>query len=87
MYLWIAALLLLAAFEPSADHFTICPFHHLGFSFCPGCGLGKSISYLLQGDVNHSLTAHPLGFFALGVLIYRIYQLIKNNHKSYGQNY
>jgi hypothetical protein len=87
MYLWLVALLFLFSIEPSEGAFTFCPFHHLGLDFCPGCGLGRSISYLLHGDIRNSFEMHPLGVFAVLMLVYRILQLIKNNYKAYGTNY
>src|SRR5687768_973620 len=84
---WIVALTILSFVQPSENHFTICPFHHLGLDFCPGCGLGKSISYLLSGDLRESFEAHPLGFFAVLILFHRILQLIKSNYQNYGTNY
>jgi hypothetical protein len=86
-YIWIFALTILYFIEPHAGHFSICPFYHLGFSFCPGCGLGTSINHLMHGDLFRSFESHPLGWFALIVLFSRIIQLIKTNFKSYGTNY
>jgi hypothetical protein len=49
----------------------------MGISWCPGCGIGHSIAYLLHGDVIKSFHTHFLGTFALLVIVYRIVQLIK----------
>lgn len=77
---WLGALLYLALIDPAAsDHFQLCVFKWLGFSFCPGCGLGHSVSWLLHGNLVMSWQEHPLGIFALLVLIHRIYILLKNN--------
>jgi hypothetical protein len=86
-YVWIFGLTILFFIEPFAGHFSICPFYHLGFSFCPGCGLGASISYLMHGHPTLSFESHPLGWFALIVLLCRVFQLIKTNYKPYGTNY
>ena len=73
---WIVALILLACMNPvSGTHYSLCIFKLLGIEFCPGCGIGHSISYLLQGDLSNSLHAHPLGVFAVAMILYRIYQL------------
>ena len=73
---WITSLILLAAMSPSADtHFSFCFFKFLGISFCPGCGLGHSISFIFHGDLQASFDAHPLGIFALLIIIFRIYKL------------
>jgi hypothetical protein len=71
------AILALALYDPtSGEHINMCVFDRLGFPYCPGCGLGRSISFLLHGDISNSLKAHPLGAFALIILIFRTYKLI-----------
>jgi hypothetical protein len=85
---WSLALVVLWWYTPgSEDHFTVCPLYHLGFAYCPGCGLGRSISFLLHGDIAGSFSAHPLGIFAVIVLSYRIFELTKKHLKTYGQNH
>ena len=75
---WLLGLLCLALMNPAADtHFTLCFFKWTGLSFCPGCGLGHSISLLFHGDIAQSFHAHPLGIFALLVLLYRIFTILK----------
>lgn len=75
---WISALVLLAIMPPGTDpHYSFCIFKLLGFSHCPGCGLGHSISYLFHGNLRDSIAAHPLGIFAVLVILYRIFQLCK----------
>ncbi|MBC7936899.1 MAG: DUF2752 domain-containing protein [Rhizobacter sp.] len=65
--------------NPAADnHYSLCFFKWMGFSFCPGCGLGHSISWLFHGNIGKSFSEHPLGIFAVGILIHRIYKIIKN---------
>lgn len=87
---WIIALIYLAAIEPSQPHFTFCLFKNIGFSWCPGCGIGHSISYLLHGNVIKSFQTHILGTFALFVIVYRVLQLINkiktNKIQSYGKS-
>jgi Protein of unknown function (DUF2752) len=78
--IWIFSLLILAFIHvDNSSHFTICPFKNLGIDFCPGCGLGKSIHYLLHFDIDNSLNSHPLGVFAFAVLIKRIFELTKSS--------
>lgn len=73
---WVVALILLATMNPGTDvHYSFCIFKFLGFKHCPGCGLGHSISYLFHGDIRASFSAHPLGIFALAVILFRIYKL------------
>lgn len=81
---WTFGLLYLAFIHsPGETHFTVCPLANLGIDFCPGCGLGNSISYLFKGDFISSFVAHPLGIFALIVLTLRIFTIIKNNWRKY----
>ncbi len=75
--LWIAGLAGLALSKPDADrHYTLCVFRRMGFRRCPGCGLGHSISYLFRGKVRDSLRSHPLGLFALVIILSRIAKLL-----------
>jgi len=79
--IWISGLIILAAINiDNSSHFTICPFRNLGIDFCPGCGLGKSVHYLLHFKIEQSLNAHPLGIFAFAVLVRRIYELTKSSY-------
>jgi hypothetical protein len=82
--IWFFGLITLALISPDAGHFTICPLSNLGFDFCPGCGLGHSISLLFRGEFAKSFAAHPLGIFAVIILTYRIIHLTKNYLKLYG---
>jgi hypothetical protein len=86
--IWLIALtsLALISFPPDQQHFSLCPLYNLGFDFCPGCGLGKSISLLLHGKFSQSITTHPLGVFALVILSLRIIKLIKLYVTFYGTN-
>jgi hypothetical protein len=77
---WLLALLYLYSIDPAANgHLQLCVFKWLGFSSCPGCGLGHAISWLLHGQLHRSWQEHPFGVVALPVLIHRIYILLKNN--------
>ncbi|SYZ73123.1 conserved hypothetical protein [Candidatus Zixiibacteriota bacterium] len=69
---WSIALVIPAFIDPSTPHFSYCIFKHLGFEFCPGCGLGRSLAYLYRGDITQSFLCHPLGLIALPILLYRI---------------
>jgi hypothetical protein len=75
---WIAALIALAVTDPStAGQYSLCPIKLLGFNWCPGCGLGHSISWLLHGNIKNSWHAHWIGVPALIIILFRIYTLIK----------
>lgn len=82
--IWIFGLVYLALINtPQSTHFTICPFANLGIDFCPGCGLGNSISYLFRGELFLSFYSHPLGIIALIIITLRIVSIIKNNWRRY----
>lgn len=73
IFIWALALLYLAWFNPyQSSSFSFCVFHNLGIDFCPGCGLGRSISFIFKGDFARSFHTHPLGIIALCILLYRI---------------
>lgn len=64
--------------SPEKDvHFTFCILKLSGFNFCPGCGLGHSISYFFHGNIQASLSSHPLGIFAVIIILLRIFKLIQ----------
>lgn len=79
-FIWIFGLTYLAFFSPlDQTHFTICPLANAGIDFCPGCGLGHSITLFFRGNFIQSFNTHPLGFFALLIISHRIYSLVKLN--------
>ena len=73
---WIAALILLAAADPhdhrDAQHFTLCPIANMGFTWCPGCGIGRSITQLFHGNLVESFAQHWFGLPALLIICRRI---------------
>jgi hypothetical protein len=83
---WIAALAALALSTPETSHITLCPFAKLGFDFCPGCGLGRSISFAFHGEFEASLHTHPLGLFAIFILTLRIITLFKIKVTPHGKS-
>lgn len=64
--------------NPEGSHFTLCPLQVLGFDFCPGCGLGRSCALLLNGQLEDSFYRHPMGIFAIPVIVFRIIQLLRD---------
>lgn len=84
---WVAGLAGLSLYYPSGQHISLCPLYHLGFDFCPGCGLGRAISYFFHGEIFKSLETHPLGIFAVIVLSLRIIKLCKLYLQLNGKNY
>ncbi|WP_345333624.1 DUF2752 domain-containing protein [Mucilaginibacter defluvii] len=76
----VAALIALAITDPAAKtHFSLCPLKMAGIGWCPGCGLGHSISWLFRGNISNSFQAHWLGIPALIVIAWRIITLAKSN--------
>jgi hypothetical protein len=70
---WKAAIIALAITDPALpSHYTLCPFKLMGITWCPGCGLGHSIAYLLHGDIKSSFDSHWIGVPALIIILYRI---------------
>jgi len=82
---WVAALLMLAIAEPElhsqAHHFTICPLANLGISWCPGCGIGRSITQLLHGNFEESFAHHWFGVPALIIISTRVWSLSRQQLK------
>jgi Protein of unknown function (DUF2752) len=83
---WLTGLVILATLEPGISHFSLCPLKNAGLDFCPGCGLGTSISLFFHGRIWESVTTHPLGIFAVIVLSFRIINLTKQ-YIRYGKSY
>lgn len=78
---WLSALVWLLFVDVNNQHFTFCPISNLGLDFCPGCGLGKSISLIMTGEIQRSFESHPLGLFALIIILNRIFVLIFNKFR------
>jgi Protein of unknown function (DUF2752) len=74
-FIWFVGLLYLAFIH---SNFTICPLKLLGFEYCPGCGMGLSIHYLLNFSLKESFNAHPFGPSAFIIIVHRIYSLQKS---------
>ncbi|MCE9501908.1 MAG: DUF2752 domain-containing protein [Leptospira sp.] len=59
-------------------HVTICPFKNATGIDCPGCGMGRSILALFNGDLEHSLKFHRFGIIVVFVsIIYYVFLLLK----------
>jgi hypothetical protein len=85
---WLMGLTYLAFRNPdSAPHFSLCPLRNAGWDFCPGCGLGESITLLFHGEFALSLATHPLGILAVSILSYRIITLFNQFKKNYGKDH
>jgi hypothetical protein len=76
LVVWLGGLLILAFSYPVSGHFSLCPLANVGILWCPGCGIGRSISYLFHGEIILSFKHHWFGIPALIILMYRIWQLL-----------
>ncbi|MEX2601934.1 MAG: DUF2752 domain-containing protein, partial [Balneolaceae bacterium] len=71
--------LLLIFMDPQAPSGgTLCLLERLDI-YCPGEGLGRSISFLFRGMFTAAWQANPAGFVALPILSVRIVQLLRRN--------
>ncbi len=78
LLVWVSAFIYLGIFDPyTKSEFTFCLFSRLGFHYCPGCGLGRAVSFLLHGDLQRSLQTHILAIPATIILLYRVISLLK----------
>ncbi|MDN3689104.1 DUF2752 domain-containing protein [Cyclobacterium jeungdonense] len=75
--IWTIALVGLY-FSGIADgqHHSLCPLANLGISWCPGCGLGRSMHDFMHGAFQASWGWHPFGGFALLVIMWRQFELL-----------
>jgi hypothetical protein len=79
-FIWLGALIFLGFSDPACHHYTLCPLDNLGFDYCPGCGLGRSIGFLFRLDIRSSFMEHPLGIPALCLLVYRMIRIFHKSH-------
>ncbi len=79
---WVSALIYLFFTNPETTHYTLCPLKNMGFEHCPGCGMGHSLHEIMTLHFKESFAYHPLGIFALVVIISRIFKLSKNLFKK-----
>ncbi len=79
---WAGALVYLSCINPAAEHMSLCIFHWLGISWCPGCGIGHSISYALHGNWSEAWQAHFMGIPAIAIISFRITQLLQQYFRN-----
>ncbi|HSG68582.1 MAG TPA: DUF2752 domain-containing protein [Bacteroidales bacterium] len=80
-FFWIGAIVALAFTSPVDACHSLCPLSNLGFEWCPGCGLGHSISWLFRGDLIRSFNTHPLGIPAVIILTIRTVNILRRNYR------
>jgi hypothetical protein len=80
---FVSGMIYLALLDPwEAEHYHFCLIKIFNIGYCPGCGLGRSISFLLHGRLLASIYEHPLGIVGMAVIISRIYEIIIKQHKN-----
>jgi hypothetical protein len=85
-FIWLAVIVYFAVSPVQfANHFTICPLSLAGFEHCPGCGLGRAMVLLLHGKLAESISMHPLGIFALGLFVVRIFAVFSTYFNYHNQ--
>jgi hypothetical protein len=71
--IWFLALVVLYFIYPvSPGDFSICIYKYLGWENCWGCGIGKSLSCAMHGELTESFEYHTLGIFILPLMMSRI---------------
>ncbi|ACU58148.1 hypothetical protein Cpin_0650 [Chitinophaga pinensis DSM 2588] len=86
LFVWPTALILLYIMDPHNNNGPgFCVFKRIGVPWCPGCGLGHSISFLLHGEWKAAFQSHFLGPFALLILVYRTIQLGRLQWQSFAE--
>lgn len=82
LYLWLTGLITLALMQPDGKHlFSFCAFSYFT-DWCPGCGLGHAIAYLVRGELMASWEAHPLAMPVIAMLSWRCMELLRK-HKAH----
>jgi len=67
----VPALLLVAGALLPPDRpfpFDLCLWHRLTGFDCLGCGLTRSVSYMMHGDIARSLALHPAGVIVAAII-------------------
>jgi hypothetical protein len=75
---WVMAIVVLFFSPMKNGEVSFCAFKWLGFSACPGCGLGHAIHAALHFQFVTSFQYHPLGIPAVIIIFNRIKQLLRN---------
>lgn len=78
---WFIALVWLYFLPDTGGHFTLCPIAAMGFTWCPGCGLGHAMHDLLHGNIAEAFRHHYLVLFAFFTILFRMFKLIILNRK------
>lgn len=80
-YIIEIALILGLTFIFSILNIRICPFFYLFNIPCPGCGLTRSITFLLKGNIIESIKYNILGIpLVVCCTIYFIFSILKREY-------
>ncbi|HQV00636.1 MAG: DUF2752 domain-containing protein [Bacteroidia bacterium] len=82
LIVWIVVITYLGFLNPYQETTSLCAFGWLGLTWCPGCGIGHSISFALHGNISASFESHYLGIIALIILLHRIFILSKQYYQN-----
>ncbi len=77
----LAGLIVMATLNPALETLSICPVDRLGFLFCPGEGLGRSVALFFRGHLLESFQMHPAGIPGIIIITNRIFSIFKRNFK------
>lgn len=91
---WISLLTLLilaVTIDTTTSGPSFCILKRMELSFCPGCGLGRSMALAAKGAFHASFQMHPMGIIAIPVMLHRVVYLLFHNHQykkdySYEEN-
>ncbi len=79
---WVVFIVACIVFPGSpVDGFILCPLRAVTGLSCPGCGMTRSCTSMVRGELWHSLEFHPLGWLLVswltGMALWRGAELIK----------
>ena len=82
---WAAFVVACLVFPGSpADGIVLCPMRAATGLSCPGCGMTRSCTAMMRGDLWHSLEFHPLGWLLVvwltGMALWRGAELLRGRH-------
>jgi len=78
---WTIGLLAVCLADPTADSWVeLCIFKAIGFSGCPGCGLGHAMGFLARGEWVLAMDSHWMSPLVAAILLTRIGKLIAKKY-------
>lgn len=75
--IWIAGLVAVCLADPTQKSLVdLCVFKLVGFSGCPGCGLGHALGFLARGEWILAIQSHWMSPAVAVILVSRICTLV-----------